>query len=99
MPLHIHIDRERIAEFCRKHHMQRLAFFGSVLRNDFRPDSDVDVLVWFAPEHVPGLFRLMAMQHELSEIIGREVDLRTPAELSRHFRDAVVNESEVQYAA
>jgi len=99
MPLHINIDRERIAEFCRKHHMQRLAFFGSVLRGDFRPDSDVDVLVWFAPEHVPGLFRLMAMQHELSEIIGREVDLRTPDELSRHFRDAVVNESEVQYAA
>ena len=95
----IPLDRERIAAFCREHHIAKLAIFGSVLREDFRPDSDVDVLVWFAPEHVPGLLRLIAMQHELSDMIGREVDLRTPEELSRHFRDEVIAEAEVQYAA
>ncbi len=99
MPLQIQVDRERVAEFCRAHHIQKLALFGSVLRDDFRPDSDVDVLVWFAPEYLPGLLRFMAMQHELAEIIGRTVDLRTPDELSRYFREEVVGESEVQYAA
>jgi len=81
------------------HHIQKLAFFGSVLRDDFRPDSDVDVLVWIAPEHLPGLLRFMALQHELEEIIGRTVDLRTPNEISRYFREEVVSESEVEYAA
>ncbi|MHB0936024.1 MAG: nucleotidyltransferase family protein [Armatimonadota bacterium] len=99
MPLQIDVNHERIAEFCRKHHISKLAFFGSVLRDDFRPDSDVDVLVWFQPEQTPGLLRLMAMQHELTDLIGRQVDLRTPDELSRHFRDEVVTEAEVQYAA
>jgi uncharacterized protein len=95
----IPLDRERIAEFCRRHHIAKLAVFGSALRDDFRPDSDVDLLVWFAPERVPGLLRLMSMQRELSEIIGRTVDLRTPSELSRYSRDGVVAEAEVQYAA
>ncbi len=95
----IPLDRERIAAFCRRHHIEKLAVFGSALREDFHPDSDVDVLVWFAPEHLPGLMRLMTMQFELSEIIGREVDLRTPEELSRYFRDEVIAEAEVQYAA
>ena len=99
MPLHISVDNEGIAEFCRKHHICKLAFFGSVLREDFRPDSDVDVLVWFQSEHIPGLLRLMAMQNELTDLLGRQVDLRTPDELSRHFRDEVVTEAEVQYAA
>jgi hypothetical protein len=99
MPLQIAVNSERIAEFCRKHHIRKLAFFGSVLREDFRPDSDVDVLVWFQPEHIPGLLRLMGMQNELTDLIGRQVDLRTPDELSRHFRDEVVTEAEVQYAA
>ncbi len=99
MRSHLEFDNGRIAEFCRKHYICKLAFFGSVLRDDFRPDSDVDILVWFEPEHIPGLFRLMAMQRELSEIIGRSVDLRTPNELSRYFRDEVINEAEVRYAA
>jgi len=99
MPMQITVDHQQIAEFCRKHHIRKLAFFGSVLRNDFRPDSDVDVLVWFQPVHIPGLLRLMAMQHELTDLLGREVDLRTPDELSRLFRDEVVTEAEVQYAA
>ena len=97
--LNIHLNRDRIAEFCRKHHIVKLPLFGSVLREDFRPDSDVDVLVWFDAEHIPGLIRLMTMQFELAEIIGRTVDLRTPEELSRYFRAEVIEESEVQYAA
>lgn len=95
----IPLDRERLAAFCRAHHIVKLAVFGSALRDDFRPDSDVDMLVWFAPAHVPGLIRFMAMQRELSEMIGREVDLRTPEELSRLFRQEVIEEAEVQYAA
>ena len=95
----IPIDCERIAEFCRRHHIHKPAVFDSVLRDDFCPDSDVDVLVWFDLAYMPGLFRLMAMQYELAEIIGREVDLRMPEELSCHFRQEVIDESEVQYAA
>ncbi|NLO74820.1 MAG: nucleotidyltransferase family protein [candidate division WS1 bacterium] len=99
MPLQIEVDRDKIAEFCRKHHIRRLAFFGSVLREDFGPDSDVDVLVEFAPEQVPGLFRLVTMESELSDILGRKADLRTAGDLSRYFRDEVVAAAEVQYAA
>lgn len=93
----IAIDRERIAAFCRKHHIRKLALFGSVLRDDFRPDSDVDVLVEFEPGATPGLIRLAGMEIELSEMLKRKVDLRTPAELSRYFRDRVVKEAQVQY--
>ena len=89
-------DRQRIAEFCRRHHIRKLALFGSVLRDDFRPNSDVDVLVEFEPGTKVG-FAICTMQDELSEIFGREVDLRTPAEISRYFRDEVLAESEVQY--
>jgi len=99
MPLHIRIDPERIADFCRKHHIAKLAVFGSVLRDDFRPDSDVDVLVWFEEGQTPGMFGLVGMEMELSEIIGRKVDLRTPPELSHRFRDEVIDQAEVQYAA
>jgi len=94
----ISIDQEKIAEFRRKHHIRKLAFFGSVLRDDFRPDSDVDALVEFEPGHVPGL-TFFAMEAELSEILGRKVDLNTPNFLSRCFRDEVVAEAEVQYVA
>ncbi|MBI3319578.1 MAG: nucleotidyltransferase family protein [Candidatus Omnitrophica bacterium] len=99
MSARISIDREKIAEFCRQHHIRRLALFGSVLRGDFRPDSDVDVLVEFEPGATAGFLRLAAMQLELTEILGRRVDLRTPAELSRYFRDEVLREAEVQYVA
>jgi hypothetical protein len=94
----IAIDRERLAHFCRRNHILKLAFFGSVLRNDFRPDSDVDVLVEFEPNHVPGL-RFFALERELSEILGRKVDLNTPNFLSPYFRDRVLAEAEVQYVA
>ncbi|MGB8932186.1 MAG: nucleotidyltransferase family protein [Anaeromyxobacteraceae bacterium] len=99
MSARITIDRERVAEFCRRHQVRRLALFGSVLRDDFRPDSDVDVLVEFAPDAHAGLFEMARMEDELAEVIGRRVDLRTPAELSRYFRDEVVAGAETQYAA
>jgi len=94
----IDVPKDKIADFCRKHHIRKLALFGSVLREDFRPDSDVDVLVEFEPGHTVGLLRMAGLELELSELIGRKVDLRTPAELSRYFRDEVVRSSEVQYA-
>src|SRR5213593_600204 len=92
----IPIDRERIAAFCRRHHIRKLSFFGSVLRDDFGPDSDVDVLVEFEPGHVPGL-AFFSMEAELSELLGRKVDLNTPQFLSRYFRHEVQEEAEVQY--
>jgi predicted nucleotidyltransferase len=94
----IDFPKEKIAEFCQRHHIRRLAFFGSVLRDDFGADSDVDVLVEFAPGHVPGL-AFFAMESELSQILGRKVDLNTPQFLSRYFRDEALAEAEVQYAA
>jgi len=97
--MHVAIDKERIAAFCRERHISKLALFGSVLRDDFGPDSDVDVLVEFDPEHLPGLLALSRMERELSELLARKADLRTPADLSRHFRDDVVREAVVQYAS
>ena len=93
---HVDIPSERIAEFCRRHHIRRLALFGSVLRDDFTADSDLDVLVEFEEGHTPGL-AFFGMQEELSEILGREVDLNTPGFLSRYFRDAVLREAVVAY--
>lgn len=98
MTARIPIDQEKIAAFCRRHHIRRLALFGSVLREDFRPDSDVDVLVEFEPGHAVGLIRLAGMELEFSELLGRKVDLRTPADLSRYFRQEVLESAEVQYA-
>jgi predicted nucleotidyltransferase len=94
----IAIDRRRIAEFCERHHVRSLALFGSVLRDDFGPTSDVDVLVEFEPGHVPG-FAFFDLQEELSAILDRKVDLHTPGSLSRYFRDRVVREAQVQYVA
>jgi len=85
-----------IAKFCRKHHIRRLSLFGSVLREDFDSDSDVDVLVEFESEHVPGL-AFFARERELSDILGREVDLNTPGFISPYFRDQVLEEAQVQY--
>ena len=96
MSARIAIDRDAIAAFCRRHHIRRLALFGSVLRDDFTRDSDVDVLVEFEPVHVPGL-AFITMQTELSQIIGHRVDLNTPGFLSRYFRDEVLAEAEVMY--
>ena len=94
----IEIPRRKLAGFCRRNHIRRLALFGSILRGDFRPDSDVDVLVEFEPGRAPGLLRMAGLEMELSALLGRKADLRTPAELSRYFRDDVLRTCEVQYA-
>ena len=94
----ITVPRGALAEFCRRRHIRKLSFFGSVLRDDFRPDSDVDVLVEFEPGHTPGLFRLGDMSQELSSLLGgRRVDLRTPNDLSHYFRDEVIASAEMGY--
>jgi len=99
MRLPISIDSEQIAAFCREHHIRRLALFGSVLRSDFGPESDIDVLVEFDPHHLPSLFGIVRMENALSAMLGRKVDLRTPEDLSRHFRERVCEEALVQYGA
>ena len=94
----IDIPKDELAAFCRKHHIRKLSLFGSVLRDDFGPDSDIDVLVEFNPDHIPGL-AIVRMADELSGILGgQRVDLRTSAELSRYFRNEVTTAAEVQYA-
>ncbi|MEO5338104.1 MAG: nucleotidyltransferase family protein [Magnetospirillum sp. WYHS-4] len=98
MPARLSIDGKRIEGFCKAHHVRRLALFGSVLRDDFGPDSDLDILVEFVPGLEPGL-EFFAMQDELADMLGRRVDLNTPGFLSRHFRDRVVREAEVIYEA
>ncbi len=96
----IEFSRDKIASFCKKHHIRKLSLFGSVLRDDFGPHSDVDVLVEFEPGHVPSFFRLFDMEDELSVLLGgRKVDLRTPEDLSRHFRQSILATAVVQYAA
>ncbi len=92
------IDRDRLGNFCRRNHIRKLALFGSVLRTDFRPDSDVDVLVEFDRGHVPGL-KFFKLERELSEILGRNVDLNTPNFLSPYFRKRVLAEAKVEYVA
>ena len=86
----IALDPAPIAAFCQRNHVQRLSLFGSALRGELCDGSDVDFLVEFEPGHVPGFFGLVRMEEELSEIVGRKADLRTPAELRRHFRDDVL---------
>ena len=89
---------DALARVCKKHRIERLALFGSVLKGRARPDSDIDLLVEFEPGATPGLLHLAEIEQELSELLGgRAVDLRTAAELSRYFRDEVVREAEEQY--
>ena len=96
--LRIEISQDEVAAFCRRNHIQRLAFFGSVLRDDFGPESDVDVLVEFEPGRTPGL-AFFRMEEELAQILGRRVDLNTSGFLSPYFRERVIAEAEVRYAA
>ena len=94
-----HLDSAALAPFCEKHHIRRLSLFGSQLKGTARPDSDIDLLVEFEPEHIPGLLDIVGMELELSQKLGgRKVDLRTAGDLSRYFRDEVVRTAEVQYA-
>lgn len=94
---HIALPKSKIAEFCKRHHIRKMSLFGSYLHGDFGPESDIDFLVEFEPDHVPGLITLSGMEAELSDLIGRKVDLRTPEDLSRYFRKEVVESAEVQY--
>jgi predicted nucleotidyltransferase len=94
----IRLPRDKIAEFCKRNRIRKLSLFGSALRGELREDSDIDLLVEFEPGHVPGL-AFFAMQNELSEILGRKVDLNTPQFLSRYFRQQVLAEAELQYVA
>lgn len=98
MSPNVAIDREALAAFCRRRSIRRLAVFGSALRDDFAPHSDVDVLVEFEPGRTPGL-AFFAMQDDLSRMFGRVVDLHTPASLSRYFREQVLSEAQNQYVA
>ena len=98
MKAKIEIPKEKLAEFCRRNRIRRLAFFGSVLRDDFTPESDVDVLVEFEPGARVGL-RFFGIERELSEILRHKVDLNTPGFLSKYFRDEVIAEAEVLYDA
>jgi len=96
----ISIPKDALARFCRERGIRWLAVFGSALRADFGPDSDIDLLVEFEPDRIPTLFDIAGMEQELSALLGgRKVDLRTPEDLSRYFRDRVLAEAEVQYAA
>lgn len=95
----LELDEATLSQFCRKHHIRRLSLFGSQLKGTAGPDSDIDLLVEFEPEHIPGLLGIAGMEIELSELLGKKVDLRTAGDLSRYFRDEVVRMAEVQYAA
>lgn len=94
----VSIPRSRLAAFCRDRGIKRLAIFGSALRADFGPESDIDVLVEFEVRRTPGLLGIAGMELELSRMFGRKVDLRTPEDLSRYFRQSVLDEAQVQYA-
>jgi predicted nucleotidyltransferase len=95
----IEFRQTSIAGFCQRHHIVRLALFGSILRDDFRPDSDIDVLVEFEPGHPVGLLRLTAMELELSDLVGHKVDLNTAASLSPYYRNEVLQEARDLYVA
>lgn len=95
----VSISQGALRAFCREHGIRRLSLFGSVLRDDFGPDSDIDVLVEFEPDRIPGLLGIAALESQMSELFGgQKVDLRTPEDLSRYFRQDVLNTAEVQYA-
>lgn len=94
-----YIPKAEMEIFCRHNHIRKLSLFGSALRDQLKPDSDIDLLVEFDESHIPGLITLAGMEIELSDKIGRKVDIRTPRDLSRYFRDEVVRQAEVQYEA
>lgn len=93
----ISINKDRIGLFCKKHHIVTLALFGSILTSHFGPKSDVDVLVSFDVQHIPNLFDLVDMESELSIIVGRHVDLKTPNDLSPYFRNEVLSNAKIIY--
>lgn len=93
----VHVTQDELARFCQRHQIRKLSLFGSVLRDDFRPDSDIDVLVEYEPDARTTLLDMAAQEIELSQMLGRKVDLRTAQDLSRYFRDRVINTAELLY--
>lgn len=91
------IKKDKLFMFCRENHIKKLSLFGSALRDELTPESDIDLLVEFEDEHVPGLLKLAGIEIELTKMIGRKVDLRTPAELSRYFKDDVLTKAKIEY--
>lgn len=98
--IQIDIPKEKLSVFCKKNHIKKLSFFGSILRNDFRPDSDIDVLVEFEDGHSVGFIKLYEIEHELSNLLGtHQIDLVTPKFLNKRIRSQILSQAEVQYAA
>ena len=91
------IPREELIEFCKKNYIRKLSLFGSALRGSLEAQSDIDLLVEFEEGHTPGLFSIVRMEMELAEALGRKVDLRTPEDLSRYFRDEVIRDAKLEY--
>jgi len=95
----INFPEAQIAAFCERHRVRKLSVFGSILTEEFGPESDVDMLVEFEPGCTPGMFGFGGMILELSEMLGRRVDLRTPFDLSRHFRPSIMRDARTLHAA
>lgn len=95
----IEFDDDKVAEICRRHGIRRMGLFGSALTGEFGPDSDIDLLVEFEPDRVPGLLGVASLELELEGLLGRRVDVRTAADLSRHFRQTVADQARPLYAA
>ncbi|MBN2182512.1 MAG: nucleotidyltransferase family protein [Sedimentisphaerales bacterium] len=93
------ISKEKLADFCIRNNIRKLSVFGSFIRGRLGPDSDIDILVEFERDLTPGLFSIVRMEMELSKMLGRKADLRTPEDLSRYFRDEVLKNAELQYQA
>jgi hypothetical protein len=93
------MSKNELIEFCKKNHIKKLSLFGSAIRGELGPDSDIDLLVEFEEGRTPGLFSIVRMEMELTEVLGRKVDLRTPADLSQYFRDEVIQNAKLAYQA
>lgn len=91
------ISKQKLADFCKSNHISKLSIFGSLIRGELNPDSDIDILVEFEKDRTPGLFSIIRMEMELTEMLERRVDLRTPEDLSKYFRDEVVRNAKLQY--
>jgi predicted nucleotidyltransferase len=91
------ISKDKLIEFCKRNHVRKLSIFGSAIRGELKPDSDIDLLVEFEEGQTPGLFTIIRMEMELAEMLGRKVDLRTPDDLSKYFRDEVIRNAKLAY--
>lgn len=97
MAYSLEIPKDNLTRFCKKNHIKKLSVFGSAVRDELEPDSDIDLLVEFEQGHTPGLFAIVRMEIELAEMLGRKADLRTAQDLSRYFRDEVLRNAQLQY--